>query len=75
MTLLAIVLCWLGVGCLLFALALQLDVMEVRWERRNRERAEHWEANRRGSARVVDFKTWKREQVSTEEPADARREA
>lgn len=58
MSILAIVLVWLGIGCLLFGIALQLDLMEIRWERRNRERAERWEADQRGSAPVSEFKQW-----------------
>lgn len=55
MTILAILLVWIGIGCLLFGIALQLDIMELRWERRNRERAEQWEADQRGSAKVSDY--------------------
>lgn len=57
---------WLGLGlvllaviCLVLAIACQLDAMEIRWERRNRELMERWEANQRGSARVVDFQAWR----------------
>jgi len=58
MTLIAIGLVWIGIGALLFAIALQLDLMEIKWQRRNRELMERWEANQRGSAKVVDFKQW-----------------
>lgn len=61
MTILAIIAVWLFAGCLLFALALQLDVMEIRWERRNRQKAEQWEANQRGSAPVSEFKQWQKD--------------
>jgi len=61
MTALGWALIFLGAGCLLFAIALQLDVMEIRWERRNRELMERWEANRRGSAKVIDFKQWQKD--------------
>jgi len=47
---------------LLLAIAVQLDIMEAKWERRNRELMEQWEANQRGSARVVDFQQWRERQ-------------
>lgn len=53
---------FLGAGCVLFAIACQLDAMEIRWERRNRELMERWEANRRGSANVTDFQKWQERQ-------------
>lgn len=46
-------------GCLLFAIGCQLDAMEIRYEARLRDLAEQWEANRRGSAKVVDFQAWR----------------
>lgn len=61
MSILAIIFVWLGIGALLFGIAIQLDLMEIKWERRNRERAERWEADRRGSAPVEDFQKWRKD--------------
>ena len=61
MTTFAWLLVFLFAGCLLLAIACQLDAMEIRWERRNRERAERWEADRRGEAKVEDFKQWRKD--------------
>lgn len=62
MSWLAWTLIFLGAGCLLFAIACQLDAMEIRYEARLRDLAEQWEANQRGSAKVVDFKQWQKRQ-------------
>lgn len=45
--------------CVILAIGYQLDAMEARYEARLREAAEKWEANRRGSARVIDFQAWR----------------
>lgn len=58
MTILGWVLLGALVLSLLFALCYQADLMAARWLRRNRERAERWEANQRGSARVIDFEQY-----------------
>lgn len=55
-------------GCVLFAIGYQLDAMEARWEQQNRELAERWEANRRGSAKVVDFHEYLRNKEQAEGP-------
>lgn len=62
MSWLAWTLVFLGVGCLLFAIACQLDAMEIRWERRNRELMDQWEANQRGQANIEDFQKWQERQ-------------
>lgn len=44
---------------LLLAIAVQLDIMEAKWEQQNRKLMERWDANRRGQANVVDFQAWR----------------
>lgn len=56
MSLLAIILVWIGIGALLFAIAYQLDAMEARYQQRLRD----WHPNDTGAARVVDFEAWRR---------------
>lgn len=45
--------------CVILAIGYQLDAMEARYEARLQRLAEEWEADRRGSARVVDFQAWR----------------
>lgn len=58
MTILAWILLGAFVLSLLFAVAYQADLMDARWSRRNRELAERWDADQRGSARVIDFEQY-----------------
>lgn len=58
MSILAFLLVLVGVTALLVAIAIQLDIAEARYQERLDERIREWDANERGSAKVIDFEEW-----------------